>query len=133
MGNGTSNGPGQQNGGLADSTGNSSQVGQNSLVEVGNGQVNNAASTPASGALSAALGPVVYQSLADALANWGDWSAPDLVPNADNGDEAETIITGGDVVEITKKTVKNIPANQAPQQLQNAMGGDVLKGMGPGH
>jgi len=27
-------------------------------------------------------------------------------------------------------SVKNIPLDQAPQQLKNAMGGDVLKGMG---
>jgi len=33
----------------------------------------------------------------------------------------ETIVTGGDVVEVNGKSVKKIPANKAPQQLRDAM------------
>jgi hypothetical protein len=63
----------------------------------------------------------------------GDWAD---VPESSNGrdhESGETILSGGDVAEMTGNGVKNIPLKQAPMQLQNALGGDVLKGMGGGH
>jgi hypothetical protein len=134
---GTVGSTGDQNGGLADSSGNSGQVGSGDAAQLGGGQLNNVANPQAAGALNQALSPVVYHSLADALAALGDWAGADNSgPGGDNaGGGQETILSGGDVVEIGDNGVKSIPANQAPPQLRNAMSGDVLNGMpaGAGH
>ncbi len=129
---------GQQGGGdLASSSGNGGQVGSGDSVQLGGGQVNNMGNAQASGALNQALGPAVYHSLVDALAMIGDWDAPaeSGTDTGATGGDQETILSGGDVVEIGDNHVKQIPLSQAPKQLQNAMSGDVRKGMdaGTGH
>jgi hypothetical protein len=37
------------------------------------------------------------------------------------------------VAEVGDNGTKKIPLSQAPPQLQQALGGNVLQGMGPGH
>ena len=109
-------------------------------MQVNNGGVNNVSSPQAAGALSQALSPATQQSLSSAL-NWvttTDTNVPgaasDTADNGGGGDQ-ETILSGGDVVEIGKKGVKKIAPDQAPSQLQIAMNGDVLNGppSGAGH
>jgi hypothetical protein len=121
---------------LADSSSSGGQVGSGDAAQLGNGGLNNVANPQASGALNQALGPIVFHNLADALATWGDW-VDTSEPDNDNtgGGNQETILSGGDVVEIGDKGVKSIPLGQAPPQLQKAMGGDVLNGVssGAGH
>ena len=126
---------GQQGGGLADSSGSGGDVGSGDAAQLGNGQLNNVANPQAAGVLGQALGPVVYHSLADALAALGDWAAPANAEGA--GDDAgdgnqETILSAGDVAEIVDKGVKHIPPSQAPEQLRKALGGDVRQGMNAG-
>jgi len=140
VGTGASADLGQENGGLADSTGNSGQVGSGDAAQLGgNGQLNNVANPQAAGVLNQALGPVVYHGLAAALEAVGDWAGADesgaAGDDATGGGDQETILSGGDVAEMDNTGVKNIPPNQAPPQLRQAMGGDVLKGMnsGAGH
>jgi hypothetical protein len=109
---------------MAGSTGNSSQVGPADSTEMGNGQVNNANNPHAAGVLDDALGVTVFHNLADALQDIGDWAdAGASVPVGINPGGEETILSGGDVVEITDKKVKSIPPNQAPPQLQKALQG----------
>jgi len=135
QGNGTSTPPGQQGGGLANSSGNGGQVGSGDVAQLGNGQLNNVASPQAAGALNQALGPAVFHNLQDALqalTGWtdaGDTGAGDGTAN----DDGETILNGGDVAEVGDNGTKKIPLSQAPPQLQQALGGNVLQGMGPGH
>jgi len=127
---------GQQDGGLANSSSNSGLVGSDDAAQLGNGQLNNVANPQAAGTLNLALGPVVYHNLSDALIAIGDWADVPPGPGSDNstGGGDETILSGGDVVEIGNQGVKNIPLSQAPQQLKNAMSGDVRNGMsGTGH
>jgi filamentous hemagglutinin family protein len=127
---------GQESGELADSSSSSGQVGAGDAAQLGDGGLDNVANAQASGALGQALGPVVYHNLTDALAMLGDWNAPDESgAGGDNaGGEQETILTGGDVAEMGDNGVKHIPLSQAPQQLRNAMSGDVQNGMqGAGH
>ena len=126
---------GQQEGGLANSSSNSGLVGSDDAAQLGNGQLNNVANPQAAGTLNMALGPVVYHNLSDALIAIGDWANVPPGPGTDNSaGGGETILSGGDVVEIGNQGVKNIPLSQAPQQLKNAMSGDVLNGVpGTGH
>jgi hypothetical protein len=122
---------GQQDGGLANSSGNSGQVGPTDSVSVGSDGVNNVANPHADGVLGQALGPIVHQNLSDALKTLGDWAGADVPAGGGNADDGqETILGPGEVGEMDSTSVKNIPLDQAPQQLKNAMGGDVLKGMG---
>jgi hypothetical protein len=121
---------------LADSSGSGGQVGAGDAAQLGGGGLNNVANPQAAGALNQALSPIVFQNLSDALVTLGDW-ADASGPSGDNtapGDQ-ETILSGGDVVEIGDNGVKTIPLGQAPPQLQKAMGGDVLNGVsaGAGH
>ena len=132
-GSGISSSLGQDNGGLASSSGNSGQVGSGDAAQLGGGQLNNVNNPQASGALTLALGPVVYHSLADALKDLGDWAdVPDGTGTetaSTNGDpETETVIGGGDVVELTKTGVKSIPRDKAPKQLLEAMNTAGLNG-----
>ena len=71
VGNGTSDGTGQQEGGLADSSGNSGQVGHGDAAQLSNGELNNVANPQATGALNLALGPAVFHNLSDALQDVG--------------------------------------------------------------
>jgi hypothetical protein len=126
---------GQLDGGLANSASNSGQMTTGDVAQMGNGQLNNASNPAASSELNVALGPIVYQNLADALKAMGDWAqVPEESTStaSDKKDEGETILSGGDVAEMTGSGVKNIPLEKAPEQLRNAMNGDVLKGMGSG-
>jgi filamentous hemagglutinin family protein len=135
-GNGTSGGTGDEGGGVADSSGNGGQVGAGDAAQLGGGGLNNVANPQASGALNQALSPIVFQNLSDALATLGDW-ADASGPGGDNtgAGNQETILSGGDVVEIGDHGVKTIPLGQAPPQLQQALGGGVLNGVsaGAGH
>ena len=138
-GNGTSDATGQQDGGLANSSGNSGQVGSGDAVQINNGGVNNVTNPQAAGALNQALSPGVQQNLANAL-NWANLTAVDAPgagrDTAAGGGAQETILTGGDVAEIgNKEGVKKIAPDQAPPQLQIAMNGGVLNGTpsGAGH
>jgi len=101
---------------------------------VDNGGVNNVANPRASGALNQALGPAVFNSLADALKDLGDWAGAADAGGAEGnaGGDEETILGPGGVDVMDADGVKNIPPDQAPAQLRNALGGDVLKGMGAG-
>jgi filamentous hemagglutinin family protein len=139
-GNGTSGGGGQQGGGLADSSGNSGQVGGGDVAQLNNGELNNVANPHATGALTAALGPVVYHNLSDALQNAGDFTDADATDSGDsdgtasNGsDDGETILNGGDVAEVGTGSAKKIALNQAPPQLRNALAGDVLQNVSLGN
>ena len=67
QGNGTSTPPSQQGSGLANSSGNSGQVGTGDVAQLGNGQLNNVANPQAAGELNQALGPVVFNNLTNAL------------------------------------------------------------------
>jgi filamentous hemagglutinin family protein len=131
-GNGMSSQVGQQGGGLASASSTGDTVGANDELEVGPDGVNNAANPAAAGTLTLALGPVVYHNLADALKELGDWAnvPPGPAGNDAAGGDQETILGVGDVVEMDKTGLKNIPADQAPAPLKNAMRDDVLKGMG---
>jgi hypothetical protein len=126
---------GELQGGLADSASNNGQIAQGDTAQMNSGQLNSVANPEAASALNEALGPIVYQNLSDALKTMGDWAD---VPEEGNGTEAsggdaETILTAGDVAEVTGSGAKKIPLSQAPEQLRNAMNGDALKGMGLGH
>jgi hypothetical protein len=55
---------------------------------------------------------------------------PESASDTAAGDSGETILTGGDVAEMTATTAKKIPLSQAPEQLQNAMKDDSLKNAG---
>jgi hypothetical protein len=127
-GNGASGLIGQQDGGFANSSSNGGQVGAGDAAQLNNGGLNNVANPQAAGVLNQALGPVVFHNLADALAALGDWTAADLPgPGGNNaGGDQETILSGGDVVEIGDNTVKSIPLSQAPKPLRDAMGGGTF-------
>ena len=129
--------PGPQNGGLADFSSSGGQVGAGDAASLGGGGLNNVNNPQASGALSMALGPVVYHNLADALKELGDWADVPSGPPVDNagGTDQETILGPDQWGEMDKTTAKSIPSNQVPQQLKNALGGDVLHGVpgGAGH
>jgi filamentous hemagglutinin family protein len=126
---------GQEDGGLANSTGNSGQVANGDTAQLGNGQLNNVANPQAAGELNQALGPIVYQSLADALQNVGDWAGAGQGAADDTAgdDSGETILGVGDVAEMGSNGVQSIPLSKAPSQLRHAMSDDVRKGMGSGH
>ncbi len=122
---------GQVDGGLADSTSNSGLVGTGDVAQLGGGGLSNPSNPAASGAINLALGPIVYQNLADALKALGDWAdVPDEsgTDTASNDSGGETILTGGDVAEMAGGNVKNIPADQAPAELRNAMNGTIAAG-----
>ena len=136
---------GQQGPGLADSTGNSGQVGSGDSAQLGNGELNNASNPAANGALNEALGPAVHTALIDALKDAGDFTTDYDAGSQNDEDVAaknakhrasdETTLNGGDVVSIGSDGVQNIPLNKAPQPLRDALAGDVLHGMpaGTGH
>jgi hypothetical protein len=126
---------GQLQGGLADSASNNGQITQGDTAQMNSGQLNSVANPEAASALNEALGPIVYQNLSDALKTMGDWAD---VPEegtgmSASGGDPETILTAGDVAEMTSSGAKKIPLSQAPEQLRNAMNGDALKGMDSGH
>jgi hypothetical protein len=124
----------QQNSGLASSSGNAGQVGSDDAAQLGNGQLNNVANPQASNALNLALGPAVREALAEALIGLGDWNDADAAADATTSsvDGQEKVLSAGDVAEIDDKKVKNIPLNQAPEKLRDAMSGDIIKGMPAG-
>jgi hypothetical protein len=136
-GDGSAGQTGQQNGGLANSSGNSGQITSGDTAQLNGGELNNVTNPEAAGALNQALGPVAYHSLEDALKSIGDYDAGDLPATNDaaGGGDSETILNGGEVAEIGEAGVKNIPPGQAPAQLKQAMGDGVLNGMpsGGGH
>jgi filamentous hemagglutinin family protein len=124
---------------LASASGNGGDIGSGDAAQINGGGVNNVSNPAAAGALNQALGPEVRNSLADALQDIGDWTQIDTNvtgPSSDgtDGGDQETILTGGDVVQIEDKKVKSIPLSKAPKQLQNALGNGVLNGLpsGPG-
>jgi hypothetical protein len=123
---------------FADSSGNSGQVGSGDVAQLNNGELNNVANPHATSALNEALGPVVYHTLSDALQAAGDFTdayttgATDDTAAAGAGD-GETILTGGEVAEVSDDGAKKIPLSQAPVQLRNALAGDVLHGVASGH
>jgi hypothetical protein len=120
-------------GALANSSGNSGQVVPGDIAQINGGQLNNVADPDAASSLDGALGPIVYQNLADALRVLGDWAdVPESAQGPANGSD-ETILSGGEVAEMTTSSVKNIPLDQAPKQLKKAMNVDVLKGAGSGY
>lgn len=133
VGTGLSTLEGQLEGGLADSASNSGQVGSGDTAQMNDGQLNSVANPQASGTLNEALGPIVYQNLADALKELGDWAdVPDSAEPETGENGGETILTGGDVAEMTSNGVKNIPLDQAPKALQKAMNVEILNGTGAG-
>jgi hypothetical protein len=124
----------QQGGVLANSSGTSGDVGSGDVAQINNGGLNNVSSPAAAGALNQALGPEVRDALADALqADYGSLLG-DTSGTTPGSDDQETILTGGDVVQIENNKVKSIPLSQAPQQLQDAMK-NGMNGMpsGTGH
>ena len=143
QGDGTSSYGGSDTTALAESGPGSGSVGANDTLQLNDGQVNNVANPHASGALNQALGPAVFHSLSDALSEDVDWTSTGPAPGdnddttADSGGgggDDEVILSAGDVAEVAKKGVKNIPLDQAPDQLKNAMSNDTLQGMkGTGH
>ena len=125
---------GQLDGGLANSASNSGSVGSGDIAQLDNGQYSNVSNPQAADVLNQALGPIVYANLADALRALGDWAdVPDSAKDTTAGDSGETILTGGDVAEMTGTSAKKIPLSQAPEELQNALKDDSLKGTGSGH
>jgi hypothetical protein len=84
--------------------------------------------------LNLALGPAVRQALTAALIGLGDWNDADAAADATTSsvDGQEKVLSAGDVAEIDDKKVKNIPLNQAPEKLRDAMSGDIIKGMPAG-
>jgi hypothetical protein len=127
---------GSQNGELAAFSSSGGQVGAGDAAQLGANGLGNVANPVASGELNVALGPVVYHNLADALKELGDWANVPPGPAVnDAGGGEETILGPDQWGEMDKKTAKNIPQDQVPQQLKNALGGDVLNGMpsGTGH
>ena len=136
QGNGIADQIGTQNGGLADSSGNSGQVGSGDTAQLNNGELINVANPAAAGALNQALSGPVRNNLADALKNMGEWTPAGAAASTDNNAGGkETTLGGGDVVEIGDNGVKTIPLSQAPQALQNALGNGVEDGLksGSGH
>jgi hypothetical protein len=130
-GTGLSQMQGQEQGGLANSSGNSGQVTSGDIAQINDGQLNNVASPQTADALNEALGPIVYQNLADALKAVGDWAGvpPEGDANPASGED-EMILNGGDVAEMTSSKVTSIPLSQAPQQLRDALKVQVLPGGG---
>jgi filamentous hemagglutinin family protein len=134
VGSGISQLLGQMDGGLANSASNSGLVGTGDIAQLNDGQLNSAGNPHAADSLEQALGPIVYQNLADALKALGDWAdVPDESSNSASDREGETILTGGDVAEMSATGVKNIPLGKAPEELRNAMNSPALQGAGSGH
>jgi hypothetical protein len=128
--------PALQTGGagdLANTSGNDGQIGAGDAAQLGGGGLNNLQSPAASGALNLALSPAVFNLLNQAVTSLGDWTDTSYAPTDDGqqgaGDNGETLLSGGDVVEIGGNTVKSIPLRQAPVPLQQALGNGVLDGM----
>ena len=122
---------GQTDGGLANSASNSGLVNTGDIALLNNGQYRNVTDPQATDIMDEALGPIVYQNLADALRALGDWAdVPDKANDTEAAGAGETILTGGDVAEMTGTSAKKIPLSQAPEQLQNAMKDDSLKDAG---
>ena len=122
---------GQLDGGLANAAGNSGQVGAGDIAQLDNGQYNNVSNPQAADVLNQALGPIVYANLADALRALGDWAdVPASANDTAAGSNGETILTGGDVAEMTATSAKKIPLSQAPEQMQNAMKDNSLREAG---
>ncbi len=88
---------GQEDGGLANAASNSAQVGTGDAAQLNGGQLNSVANPQASDTLNEALGPIVYQNLADALKDIGDWADVPDSTSSNTGDAGggETILTGG--------------------------------------
>jgi filamentous hemagglutinin family protein len=122
---------GQLDGGLANSASNSGQVGSGDIAQLNNGQYSNVSNPKAANVLNEALGPIVYSNMADALRSLGDWAdVPDSASDTASSSDGETILTVGDVAEMTGTKVKAIPLSKAPEELQNAMKDDSLKNAG---
>lgn len=131
-GDGTSGQTGTTTGGLADSSGNSGQIGTGDAAQLNGGQLNNVTDPAAAGTLNEALGPAVHNALADALKTIGDYNDETAGTGAASAGNGETILTGGDFGEIGGSDVQKIPASQAPPQLQNALGNGVLNNLPSG-
>jgi hypothetical protein len=140
-GNGSAAQTGQQGSGFADSSGNGGQVAAGDTAQLNDGQLNTATNPAAAGALTEALGPAVHTALVDALGSLGDFTV-DSDPAPDNGTEVadhhlkkhtgETTLHGGEVVSIGGDGVKNIPLNQAPKSLRDALADSALHGVTAG-
>ena len=120
-------------GDLADFYGNSGQIGANDAAQLNNGELNNVTDPAAAGALDQALSVGVHNTL---LAAMNDVQVV-TDSNAADQDKKKTagngqLLGGGDVVEISAGTVKQIPASQAPPPLKNALGNGVKNGLQPG-
>jgi len=137
VGNGLSVLPGPQNGSFANFSSIGGQVGAGDAAQIGADGLNNVASPEASGELNLALGTVAYHNLSDALKALGDWAnvPPGPAVNNAGGANQETILGPDQWGEMDKKTAKNIPSDQVPPQLKNALGDNVLKSVpaGSGH
>ena len=114
--------------------GDSGQVGSGDAAEMGSGgALNNVHNAHATGALNQALGAGVFNNLNDALKAFGGWTdvpgaaAAKAKRTASNAG-GETILNGGDVAEVTISSVKSIPRDKVPKQLQVAMDGNVFSG-----
>jgi hypothetical protein len=93
--------------------------------------------------LDYALGAAVHSALDAALAAFGGWTDVDYSAddtgnggddnNKDKNGNNEVEIGSGGVVVIGNNQVKGIPLNQAPPQLQNALGNGVRNGLNGGH
>jgi hypothetical protein len=121
---------------LADFSSSGGQVGAGDAASLGGGGLNNVNNPQAAGALNVALGPIVYHNLSDALKELGDWADVPPGPSVnDAGGNQETLLGPDQWGEMDNKTSKNIPSDQVPQQLKNALGGNVLSGVpaGAGH
>ena len=136
-GNGSAAQTGQQGSGFANSSGNGGQVAAGDTAQLNDGQLNNATNPAAAGALTEALGPAVQSALTNALSSLGDFTV-DSDPAPDNGTEVadhhpkkhagETTLHGGEVVSIGGDGVRNIPLNQAPKSLRDALADSALHG-----
>jgi filamentous hemagglutinin family protein len=135
--NGSGNGNSNQtnnNTGLANSSGSSGDVGSGDTAQLNDGELNNVSNPAASSALNQALSAVVLGNLTDALKDLGDYDASagnggGPAGTDVNGTPDEQNLGAGDVIEMGGGTVQNVPPDQIPQQLKDALGSDALNGV----
>jgi hypothetical protein len=130
-GNGNANQTGNNGGQLANSSGSNGDVSSGDAAQLNDGQLNNVASPAASAALNQALSPAVEGNLLAALQAFGDLTTSNDIPgnggnNNANGASEQDVSNGG-VVEIESGSVQNVPPDQVPQQLKDALNSSTLE------
>jgi len=118
---------GTGDGGLANSSGNGGLIGPGDAGELGNGTLSNFSNPAVYAAFGDALGAGVYISLSDALG----LATGGYYPGDATGGGV-TSVGAGDVIEISGGKIHNVPPNEVPGPLKNALNNGAF-GNVPGH